>query len=74
MRVNDIRNGSRQMRRGNPRKIHKLEVEDYGRYEYYWLACRDPERFNEGPSDGRTYLKSVFWADVTCLRCLRGKP
>lgn len=38
------------------RKVHKLEAEDHGRYEYAWLACRDVERWNEGPSDGRKYL------------------
>ncbi len=51
------------------KKVHKLETEDHGRYEYHWLLCRDPERWQE--PDGRTYEHSYSWDKVTCLLCLR---
>ncbi len=51
-----------------PAKIHMLETEDHGSYECHWLACRDPERFQE--SDGHKFKSTKDPAAVTCKRCL----
>jgi len=58
--------------------VHKLDssTEDDARggtYEYAWIACRDPERFNDS-DDGRTYSHSYRWDEVTCKLCLRRRP
>lgn len=55
------------------RRIHKLETstEDDARggtYEYGWIACRDPEHFQE--PDDRQYIAERAWARVTCKLCL----
>jgi hypothetical protein len=50
-------------------KIHKLETEDHGRYEYTWIACQDPEKFQE--PDGKKYRIARSWPDVTCKKCLK---
>lgn len=54
------------------RKVHKLETEDHGRYEYHWILCRDPENFQE--PDGRRYIAEHAWYRVTCRHCLKHAP
>jgi hypothetical protein len=51
------------------KKIHKLETEDHGPYEYHWIECRDPEKFQE--PDGRKYKSTTTWDKVTCKLCLK---
>ncbi len=54
------------------RKVHKLESDGPERHDAKWIACRDPERFQE--PDGRKYTAELAWHRVTCKSCLRRKP
>ena len=53
------------------KRIHFLERDEVGKWwETAWLACRDPERFQE-PADRPVKFEWTYeWAKVTCKRCL----